>query len=76
MRYLLPPKNCPHCGRLVEPAAGLYRCETCGSFEPALVKPVNDGSSQPMRDRFAAEEAVPSLPIDGRAVALDKRFRR
>lgn len=35
-RYMLPAKNCPHCGRLVEPVAGTYRCETCGEFEPDL----------------------------------------
>lgn len=74
MANILPPRNCPRCGRMVRPAAGLYRCETCGEFWPFDIA----AKAQPLtpRELHDLREDQPFLHgIDGRATRVGRRFR-
>lgn len=58
---------------MVAPAAGLYRCDKCGGFEPGGY----DHRHYPVsiREKFANEDDTRTRPIDGRPVPIDRRIK-
>lgn len=67
-----PPRNCPRCGRMVEPAAGLYRCESCGAFYPEEAHAVERHLSP--REIAQLSDGPYQLPVDGRPIPLTRKF--